>query len=237
MFLFYDVVFWARCYKVFMSKKTIDVRSASIRDFENFVFDHEVHSVGSDKVWYGQFDLIIEFDADHNARCLTKIMRNAKSLRSKYDRAKLEQGCWAMFGAGFDGNLNDLIWFSDIAIESKEALITSMFFMYRDLFALDPLEAACEMWWDGIAYEIHPMKSADPVNNLAHKCIQNAMFETLLDILQLESSDCQSAALHGLNHVRHPDTEKAVRNYIENHPGLTDAQVEYATLCANGLAL
>jgi len=81
------------------------------------------------------------------------------------------------------------------------------------------------------------MHRADPANNAAHKRIQNAMFETLSKILKLDSVDCQSAALHGLNHVFHPETKSVVKNFIESNPDLSDEFVEYATLCANGQAM
>lgn len=220
-----------------MTKTTIDIREATLSEFEDFIFDHEVHGVGSDKVWYHQFDLVIHYSAAHNARCLVELFRNARGLPSKYDRAKLEQGCWAMFGAGFDGNLNDLIWECEIPLETKEDLISSMFFLYRDLFALDPLGEACEMWWDGLAYDINPMNFVDPANNAAHKKIQNAMFETLAKILKLDSVDCQWAALHGLNHVLHPETNRVVKDFVESNPDLSDEDVEYAILCANGQAM
>ncbi len=220
-----------------MPETTIDIRKASLPEFEDFIFDHDVHGAGSDKAWYNQLDLVIYYDAAHSAQCLIEMFQNARSLPSKHDRAKLEQGCWAMFGSGFEGNLNDLIWKSKIPLETKEELISSMFFMYRNLFASDPLGEACEMWWDSLAYDIHPMGVADPANNPAHKRIQRAMFETLSKILELDSVDCQLAALHGLNHVFHPDTKSVVKNYVDSNPDLSDAAVEYATLCANGLAM
>lgn len=220
-----------------MTETTIDIREATLREFEDFIFDHAVHGIGSDMVWYHQFDLVIHYDAAHSTQRLIELFRNAHSLPSKYDQAKLEQGCWALFGAGFDGNLNDLIWESDIPLEAKEALISSMFFMYRDLFALDPLGDACEMWWDGLAYDINPMRRVDPANNSAHKRIQNVMFETLSKILKLDSADCQSAALHGLNHVFHPETKCVVNDFVRRNPNLSDEYVEYATLCANGQAM
>ena len=220
-----------------MTETAINLREATLHEFEDFIFDHEVHNVGSDQVWYQQFGLVIHYNAEHNARCLVELFKNARSLPSKYDRAKLEQGCWAMFGAGFDGNLKDLIWKSEIPLETKENLISSTFFMYRDLFALDPLGAACEMWWDGLAYDINPMKRVDPINNAAHKRIQNAMFETLVEILKLDSIDCQWAALHGLNHVLHPETNSVVKDFVESNPDLSDEEVDYATLCANGQAM
>ena len=84
-----------------MEKKYFDIRKASLNEVEDFVFDHEVHSVGSDDVWYHQFDLTILFDPQHSAECFCEMFEKAGTLFAKYDRAKLEQGCWAMFGAGF----------------------------------------------------------------------------------------------------------------------------------------
>ena len=81
------------------------------------------------------------------------------------------------------------------------------------------------------------MKRADPGNNPEHKRIQNAMFETLSKILCLDAKHCQFAALHGLNHVYHPNTSSLVRDYVESNPALSDEEVEYATFCANGEAM
>ena len=220
-----------------MTGKTIDVRQATLREFQEFVFEHDVHDVGSSDVWYHQFDLVIRYDPANNAQRLIELFKRAESLFDKYSRAQLEQGCWALFGAGFHGNLTTLIWDSELPIETKESLIHAMFYMFRDLFAADPLGEACEMWWDGLAYDIHPMKRADPRNNPEHKRIQSAMFETLSKILCLDAKHCQFAALHGLNHVYHPNTGDFVRDYVESNPALSDEEVEYATFCANGEAM
>lgn len=220
-----------------MADKIFDVRHANLPEFEDFVFQHDVHNIASSDTWYHQLDLEIRYDPAHNARRLIEMFEGAQSLLGKYTRAQLEQGCWALFGAGFDGNLETLIWENDLPVETKETLIQSMYYMYRDLFAIDPLETACEMWWDGLAYDIHPMGRADPQTNPEHKRIQNVMFETLSKILALDAVHCQFAALHGLNHVRHPDTNALVKEYVESNPALSNSDVEYAALCANGDAL
>ncbi len=220
-----------------MATKTIDIRNASLGEFQDFVFQHEVHPVGSDKTWYSRFDLTILYDPDQNAKLFTRLFADARSLLDKYEKPKLEQGCWAMMGAGFDGSLNDLIWESTISIGVKEKLILSMYYLYRDLFAYEPLGAACEMWWDGLAYEINPMQRADTINNLEHRRIQNVMFETLTQVLKLDQRHCQLAALHGLNHVFHPDTDELIRNFVQERPELTPKEIEYAIACANGTAL
>ncbi|MEL6839503.1 MAG: hypothetical protein AAFP85_09435 [Pseudomonadota bacterium] len=206
-------------------------------EFLNFVFDHEVRPVGSDKTWYHQFDLDIHYDPYHNAELFTCVFLDARSLLDSYEKSKLEQGFWAMTGAGFDGNLNDIIWESSIAIGAKEKLISSMYYLYRDLFSQEPFGETCEMWWDALAYEINPMKRVDTINNTEHRRIQSAMFETLAKILDLDQHHCQFAALHGLNHVFHPETDDLIKNFVKSHPDLTDLEVEYATACANGRAM
>lgn len=216
---------------------TIDIRNASLDAFQSFVFDHDVHEIGSEQTWYHDPGLTVLFDPEHSATCFTEMLENAGSLLSRFDRAQVEQGCWAMFGAGSDGNLNELIWHDDVSIQAKETLIESMYDVYRDLFSHDPLGEACEMWWDGLAYDIHPMGVADVVHNPEHRRIQDAMFKTLAKILKLNSIDCQSAALHGLNHVAHPDTERLIESFIKDHPELSDESIEYARLCAKGQAL
>ena len=210
-----------------MTKLEFNIEQASQREFEDFVFNQKAHP---------HQGLVIIFDPKYNTHCFIEMFRNAGSLLERYDLTNLERGCWAMFGPGNKGNLTDLIWNQDIPIEVKEELITSMYFMFRDIFAQQPLGNACEMWWDGLAYEINPMKRAQPSTNLEHQRIQNAMFETLSKVLLIDSYDCQSAALHGLNHVLHPDNDRVIQAFINRHPDMTDEEIEYARMCSKGLA-
>jgi hypothetical protein len=62
--------------------------------------------------------------------------------------------------------------------------------------------------------------------------MQDVMFETLSAILRLEAQHCQAAALHGLGHLHHPDTQALVDKYIAGHPSLTKEQKEYALAAA-----
>lgn len=220
-----------------MTQNTYDIRTASQREFEDFVFDHDPKVFGANDAWYHRLDTTVKYDATHSAQCFIKMFRSAASLFAKYEREKLEQGFWAMTGASFDGSLDDLVWRSHIATELKEELIEAMFFIFRDVFARDPLGEACEMWWDSLAYCIHPMKHVDPVGNPVHKRIQDAMFKTLAEIFKLGSPDCQSAALHGFNHVLHPDTKALVDDYAKRRPDLPRDFIDYAYHCVAGRAM
>ena len=93
------------------------------------------------------------------------------------------------------------------------------------------------MWWDALAYCINPMKHVDPVGNPFHKRIQDVMFKTLAQILELDSPDCQSAALHGFNHVLHPDAKALVDDFIRRSPDLPQEYIDYAYHCVAGRAM
>lgn len=220
-----------------MARHTYDLRGVSQRDFEDFVFDHPVHPPGSARTWYHQLDPEILFDRVRNAACFIAMFEDAGSLLNKYPVDQLEQGFWAMSSAGFTGNVDEMIWQTGLPIQSKEALIHAMFPLYRDLFADHPLGEAAHMWWDGLAYTINPMKRIDRAGNDDHRRIQDAMFLTLVKILALGSPVCEGAALHGLNHVLHPDTVPVIEAYISKNPHLSDDAITYARGCAQGKAM
>ena len=60
------------------------------------------------------------------------------------------------------------------------------------------------------------------------------MFEALVQILRLDSVPCQRAALHGLGHLRHRETEKAVEDFLARNPNLPEKDRAYARTCAGG---
>ena len=72
--------------------------------------------------------------------------------------------------------------------------------------------------------------------SLIHICederMQDVIFQTLTAILALDSDICQKAALHGLGHLHHPETENLITSYIAQHPDLSKEQHEYALAAA-----
>ena len=64
--------------------------------------------------------------------------------------------------------------------------------------------------------------------------MQDAIFEALVQILRLDSLTCQRAALHGLGHLRHRETEKAVQDFLDRNPNLSEDDRTYAHACAKG---
>lgn len=218
-------------------QKYVDLRQADLRQFEAFIFDHDTPEGEQDSSWYFDSNLWIEYDEERNAELFMELFKESRELQERYSRDQLEQGCWAMMGNGLDGSVYQLIWGSELDTRIKERLIESIFDLYANLFSSDPLDTTCDMWWDSLAYNFNPMNLADPYGNEEHRRVRDAMFRTLIRILQLESSDCQWAALHGLNHVLHPDTETVINEYLARHPSLTREDREYALACSRGDAI
>ena len=71
-------------------------------------------------------------------------------------------------------------------------------------------------------------------HNEETRIIQDAMFCTLKKILELESEYCQEAALHGLGHLRHPETKIAIEAYLRKNSRLSKEQKKYAKACITG---
>jgi hypothetical protein len=84
--------------------------------------------------------------------------------------------------------------------------------------------------WDSLAYSWY-CGNRDRSKGGEDLEMQDVMFETLVQILALPSEACQEAALHGLGHLHHPDSEKAVQT-IRREKGIPKALREYALAAA-----
>jgi hypothetical protein len=207
---------------------TYDLRTCSYDEFLDFVFDHPVEK----EHWYwGKVD--VAFDAVHNTELLTELFSNARLLLEKYTREQLEQGFWALQSGCVDGFVEHVMFDLSVPFEKRAECIRAMFLLYRDLFAVDDLETSSNMWWDCIASS-YSVRHRSQTTSEDDRKIQDVMFDTLTKILYLESEECQGAALHGLGHLRHPNTEKVIRDWIATQPDLPEDDLEYAEACITG---
>jgi hypothetical protein len=106
-----------------------------------------------------------------------------------------------------------------------------MFDLFSHLFATESLDTSVQMWWDSICYDWHSgNRNRDRGGEDLQ--MQDVMFQTLTRILWLDSDSCQGAALHGLGHLHHPETQELVDRYLREHPSLTKGRVDYALAAA-----
>jgi hypothetical protein len=83
------------------------------------------------------------------------------------------------------------------------------------------------MWWDSLCYGYHSGNKKRS-NGGEQLFMQDLMFETLVEILALDSEYCQAAALHGLSHLHHPETEEAIHFFLAQRPKLDEELRQYA---------
>ncbi len=208
---------------------TYDLRTCSYDEFLDFVFEHPVEK----EHWYWESGLKVLYDVNRNAELLTKLFSNARPLLDSYTREQLEQGFWALQSGCVDGLVEDVMFEQSVPFERRAEFIRSMFLLYRDLFSIDALETSSNMWWDCISSD-YAIRRRSQDTSEDDRNIQDVMFETLTKILYLDSEECQGAALHGLGHLRHPNTEKVIRDWIATQPELPEDDLEFAEACITG---
>lgn len=223
-------------YEEYKSKQTYyDLRNVSFDKFINFVFEHDVAGIRTEPgPWYFRENIWIDWNKEHVSNLFIELFHRADELLAIFPKDKLEQGFWAVMSQNLECNAYHLIHDEELDVNLKEKLVCSMYFLYENLFAKDPLETSSNMWWDSLAFDFRDGGPRDPANNNEDKRIQNAMFSTLIKILSIKSEACQGAALHGLGHLRHPKTAGVINDFIRRNKHLTDEQVAYAKACITG---
>ena len=220
----------------------IDLTDSSFEEFVDFLFSRETPSEGESlaalaergetrkwKPWYWHTKVV--FDPlsvrDHYVR----LFRDPLFLLDRFTKAQLEQGFWAAQGPNLDCSAAKLVWNKDIPLPLRAEFVGSMVPLFELLFAKESLEDSVSMWWDSACYCWHcgNRKRSRGGEDLA---MQDIMFEALVAILANESETCQAAALHGLSHLHHPETEVAVQNYLSRNPLLDETWRKVALAAA-----
>jgi hypothetical protein len=207
-----------------------DLRGRSLEEIKDFIFAHPAPATADEPGWW--FEVIVEFDAEEYVRRLTEIFRDPSGLKIRYSIEQLEQGFWMLISSA-DTSLEPLLWETAVPWEVREALIQSTVDLYEKLFAFESLDTSVHMFWDALAYGFC-VPTRYPATDREDRRIQDAMFSALTHILRMDSIACQTAALHGLGHLRHRDTEAAIQAYLASNPMLDDEHRQYAVACISG---
>lgn len=208
----------------------LDLRGRDLDDVTDSIFGHPVSDDSTDTNWWWKTDIV--FDPAEHVANLEAIFRHPEPLRSRYTSEQLEQGFWFLI-SGAPGGLEDVLWNTDVSWDARAELIHATVDLYRRLFAHDALDTSAHMFWDALAYG-YSVPTRHPESDAEHRRVQNAMFAALQQILRIDSLACQLAALHGLGHLRHPETESAITKYLERNPDLSEENRKFALACITG---
>ncbi len=131
----------------------------------------------------------------------------------------------------------DQFWNPDVPWEARHRCIRSFEGLYVAMGSTkdERLKEAMFMLWDLIAHDYRYDKKA--LSGSEDGRVQEAIFQTLLRILELPEDLCRGAALHGLNHLAHARTAEVVGSWIERTHGLDEDLRAYAYSCAACRAL
>lgn len=223
-----------------------DLRTVCYGGFLDFIFDHPVASLDFSTVrnaascptacWYDAVDLDIDFDPSRNCEYLALLFCDPLELTKRYNRSQLEQGFWWMQASFNDGSAADVLWTASLPIERRLAMVDAMYFLCSELFATMPLGQAPHMWWENLARGI-PGHTSGPNWREDRQRIENAMFQTLANLLDQEAENGRIDALHGLNHLAHPGKEQLIREYLARRAWLDEEHRLYAERAIAGALL
>jgi hypothetical protein len=91
----------------------------------------------------------------------------------------------------------EIIGESNLPFVLREEIIRSMAHLFRLSFVTEPLDTSVFMWWDALCYDWHCGNRIRERGGEDEK-LQDVFFETLAEVLAIDSWICQEAALHGL---------------------------------------
>lgn len=208
----------------------VDITDYSFEEFVSFFFDREIPASSEKRTpWY--YSLEVTFDARQVCEYYIRLFRDPNFLVERFSKAQLEESFWAIHGPALECSASRIISETEAPFSARAECVKSMRDLFKNLFVAEPLETSVQMWWDSICYDWE-CGNRDRQRGGEDLSMQDVMFETLSEILALDSEVCQKAALHGLGHLHHPATKDLVQSYLVKHPSLGQDLKEYALAAA-----
>ena len=213
-----------------MDMQSIDISQFSFDEFVSFLFDREVPPETAKRdpwYWHTEIAYVPEIICSYYVR----LFQQPQFLRARFSKPQLEQAFWAIPADNLDCSAARIMWDSDLPFAGREECVKTMADLFRNLFATEPLETSVQMWWDALCYDWE-CGNRKRERGGEDEQMQDVIFQTLTSILAIDSDICQGAALHGLGHLHHPETENLIQRFIAQHPTLTKGQRDYALAAA-----
>jgi hypothetical protein len=208
------------------------LRIDSYEDFIRAIFEPRTNLPSGDR-WYWADDLEIEIDPLKAIEYFIELFENPGHVFERFTREEREKGFDSLIDPNFDLEPGILVWDKDLPFESRRRLLLAMVDLYRNVFSREAYDCSSSMWWDHLAYAF-TCGNAVRGRTEEETQLQDAMFEAIEQILQLPNEDSQDAALHGINHLHHPEGPKAVEEFISGSTNLSRERRDFAEGSAKG---
>jgi hypothetical protein len=211
----------------------IDLSGLAYEPWLRQVFDHPV-CAEKEEEWYWSEEWIVS-EPVTLLQHVTRLCREFSIATSRYSHQQIDQGIWFLLGGCID--------FPTILIDHalpwppRQECIASMPFVYSRYVATFPpdvpLETCFDMWFDLVGDAVTWMPDSAEKERVAE-----AVFQTLVQILEIEESRCKHAALHGLGHLPHPRRAATIDQWLELHRSRLDAaSTEWVKQCRDGTVM
>ncbi len=208
----------------------VDLTNSAFDDFVAFLFDRDVSlASGGRNYWYWHVE--VEFNAKIIGAYYVQLFSQPEFLLTRFTKPQLEKGFWAIQGPNLDCSVSRIIDDSDLPLSVREEYIRSMADLFKRLFATEPFDSSVQMWWDSLCYDWH-CGNRNRESGGEDLELEDIFFQTLAEVLAIDSWICQGSALHGLGHLHHPKTKELIERFIDEHPSLMEEQSAYALAAA-----
>jgi len=204
-----------------------DIRTYSFEEFIDFLFGRPVHSQTGDRsqTWY--FNTEVAFDAQSVCGYYVQLFLAPGFLYDRFTKQQMEQAFRAMTVRSLGCSVKQVIWNTDLPFHTREECVRSMFHLFPAVFAKDRLGHTASMWWDAFCFdwECGVRRRARGGEDAT---MQDVLLQALSDVLRLDSTICIGWALHGLEHLHHPETKQLMDDFLNAHPDLDESLKTYA---------
>ena len=181
-------------------------------------------------------------------RYLTRFHNEFRQIADRVELTDLDHGISGMLSPAFF-QLQKTLWDSTVDLQERINCVRSMYRIFADFVPSgtgEPPENSFYMWWDLVCTsfwfaQIHFKKLPGEEYNLLSsedRQLADAMFETLVQILNLDNQQSNSSALHGLGHLHHPEVRGVVQKFIDTHRFELDAKgISWLERCRDGTVM
>lgn len=225
-----------------------DLSALSYPQFLDFFFDRPI--VGNKEqydLFRGGFDGFIASNPATVVSHLQAMCRGFSELTKVYSHEELNQGLWAILGAGI--SCEQFLFDPTVDLALRIDCVESMYLPFRYVVARSSLgqeESFYFMWWDMILHTFWAEAEGHKIDYsalLKHgkdglktfyetllangydypalsddlRQVHEVIYQTLLKVLSLDHPACQWSALHGLGHLHHPLGREVVQSYLDAH--------------------
>ena len=191
----------------------LDLHTASFDEFVTFVFDHYPEEEVDDK-WYWKNDVEVEMEPRRGVEYLTRVLLDGHELLKSYTPRQVTEGINYLIG-GSGSEFLDLLWEPEVPWEERERCILAIPRLYADVLEGDEdgLGGCAYMLWDWVAYGYY-CGNHDPAENPEDARVQDAMFKAMTSLLGSDHPETQVGAVHGLGHLCHRESSRAIREFL-----------------------